>query len=735
MKTTQKQTFKNIVGIATLMTMAFSQTAFAATAVNSTVEGYGTDTIAGYETQLKTNTVLPFQDVSFKLTKPDGTVLNLNGNSGQNGVAQISLDDYHTQKAGIYNVQAALTSNNQSLGGVHSFVVFPDKVSADQSLVSIDKTVAQPGSKDSAHLSVQLLDKYKNPVVNHLVQVFSNRSDDHVINLAQNGVTDNQGKINFALSAPQKGVSEYTVLDATAGTMLSHKISVAYVESSQLMADAGGDFPFFIDTANAAAGSLQKFSISGLPDNIQPNQNINFTITAQDDSAQTVQNYTGKVHFSAEGANSNNVSLPEDYTFKAEDLGTHQFSLGLSFTSAGNYKIVVTDLNNTLIQGTQDVTVGGNGGATQQSNNANITVDTPIAGTYSQKTQTISGKATSGYTVKIYDNQQEIGSVQATSDGKYSYQTTDLTDGVHTIYAVMFDNTQTAKGTSTNVQFNIDTTPPSVDEILLDPSSGIQPGTPINVTITSEENLSQAAVVFNGDITQLNPSLSNPGTYVGSIQAPQTAGLYPIDVLLVDQLSNEGSYKGKAQVTVSADGGTIVTQEVTQEQTQQTEQQTQEVVTPPPVNAPPSKVSGLLTYAGDRKVTLVWDAAADADTFVQHYRIYYGTDPRNLDQNVDTKDASTTWYVPNLQNGKEYYFAVSAFDSAGLESAGLSEIVTGIPFAAEVASQPTPVDLHPAATDFVPPTTAKSGPELLWVFMGSGVLGGITKRLRRKNKK
>jgi len=737
MKPQYKNIFKNWIKIFTFLILIFSQTALAAPSANSNVQAYGSDTIAGYETLLKTNVIAPFQNVLFHVTEPDGSVITLNANSDKNGVAEVSLSDYHTHKSGQYEVQAALLSDGTpNFGDAHGFVVFPDKVSADQSVVEVDRTVVEPGSQDSAKLTVQLFDQFQNPIENHLVQVFSSRSSDHIVNLAQHGLTDNNGKIRFTLSSEQKGVSEYSILDSTAGGMLSKKVNVAYVAGSELMANAGGEFPFFIDTANAAAGTLQKFEISGLPNNIQPNQNISFTVTAEDQNGQTVQDYTGKVHFSAEGDNSNNVTLPEDYTFKAEDLGTHQFSLGLSFNSAGNYKIVVTDLSNTLIQGSTNVIVGGGASnLTQQpSGSSSITLDTPLAGTYSQKTQTISGKATSGYTVKIYDNQQEIGTVQAASDGKYSFQTQDLTDGLHSVYAVMYNNAQTAQGTSSTVQFTIDTTPPNVDEIVLNPSANLQPGTPINVTVSSEENLSQAAVVFNGDIVQLNPSLDNPGTYVGTIQAPAIPGVYPVDVLLVDQLSNQGSYKGKAQVTVTAQNGMNLSQQFTQEQNVQTQEATQEVgsssTTP---NTPPSNVSGILTYAGDRKVTLVWDAASDAETYVQHYRIYYGTDPRNLNQIVDTKDASTTWYIPNLVNGKEYYFAVSAVDSQALESTGMSEVVSGIPFTTQVASAVNnQSNLHGVASEFVPPTTPKSGPELLWFVFGSGAMGGVVKRFRRK---
>jgi hypothetical protein len=295
--------------------------------------------------------------------------------------------------------------------------------------------------------------------------------------------------------------------------------------------------------------------------------------------------------------------------------------------------------------------------------------------------------------------------------------------------------------------FAIDTTPPSVDDILLSPTSGIQPGSSINIKVTTEANLSQAAVVFNGDIVQLNPGLENPDVYVGTLQAPSTPGVYGLDILLVDQLSNEGSYKDKAKITVSNEGGSVETQETVientqqqtqQEQSQETQQNTQQDFTPI-TNTPPQKVSGMLSYPGNKKIVLVWDAATDSETFVKHYRVYYSNDPRNLNHYVDTKDASTTWYIPNLENGKEYYFAVSAFDSEEMESGALSEVVSGIPFTTEVASLPQVTDAlvsnaHQSAPDIGNgPVHPGTGPEVLWLLFGSGAIGAVTRNFKKRS--
>ncbi len=64
---------------------------------------------------------------------------------------------------------------------------------------------------------------------------------------------------------------------------------------------------------------------------------------------------------------------------------------------------------------------------------------------------------------------------------------------------------------------------------------------------------------------------------------------------------------------------------------------------------------------------------------ITKYRIYYGTSEDVLEQNVETNSAVTSWYIPNLQNGIRYYFAVTAVDNKGFESEERSLVVNGIP--------------------------------------------------------
>ncbi len=97
----------------------------------------------------------------------------------------------------------------------------------------------------------------------------------------------------------------------------------------------------------------------------------------------------------------------------------------------------------------------------------------------------------------------------------------------------------------------------------------------------------------------------------------------------------------------------------------------------------PSDVENVKATAGDKKVTLTWDAATD-NVGVVGYKIFYGN------QSVSTDTASytmgpvdignvTTFDITNLENDKTYYFAITAVDAAGNESEFYSNETSATP--------------------------------------------------------
>ena len=78
-------------------------------------------------------------------------------------------------------------------------------------------------------------------------------------------------------------------------------------------------------------------------------------------------------------------------------------------------------------------------------------------------------------------------------------------------------------------------------------------------------------------------------------------------------------------------------------------------------------------FAETRSVTLAWDANAEPD--IAGYKVYWGTSSGVYNQFDDV--SQTTALVSDLTVGVRYYFAVTAYNEAGVES-GYSEEVSEI---------------------------------------------------------
>ncbi|MBV8900542.1 MAG: fibronectin type III domain-containing protein [Verrucomicrobia bacterium] len=73
-----------------------------------------------------------------------------------------------------------------------------------------------------------------------------------------------------------------------------------------------------------------------------------------------------------------------------------------------------------------------------------------------------------------------------------------------------------------------------------------------------------------------------------------------------------------------------------------------------------------------RNVTLLWDPPSD-DSGIAGYRLYYGTTSGNYSQSTEVGNATTTT-VSNLTLGQTYYFAVTDYNTAGIESVPSNEV-------------------------------------------------------------
>ena len=121
----------------------------------------------------------------------------------------------------------------------------------------------------------------------------------------------------------------------------------------------------------------------------------------------------------------------------------------------------------------------------------------------------------------------------------------------------------------------------------------------------------------------------------------------------------------------------------------------------------------LIASAHAQQVNLAWNANTETD--LQAYKVYSGTASGTYCSNTNV-GTSTTCTISGLAAGTTYYYAVTALDCAGNESAYSSEVSYTVPVPA-----PTP-DPEPKPT---PEPTPEPSQELVFATVpsGTGALG------------
>src|SRR5262249_60594851 len=83
---------------------------------------------------------------------------------------------------------------------------------------------------------------------------------------------------------------------------------------------------------------------------------FDLVVTVQDQYGNTVTGYAGTVHFTTDDPDPS-AALPPDYTFTADDAGTHTFLGGVTLATDGS-RVTVTDTEVDTLTGSIVITLG-----------------------------------------------------------------------------------------------------------------------------------------------------------------------------------------------------------------------------------------------------------------------------------------------------------------------------------------------------------------------------------------
>lgn len=686
--------WKTLLVLTVISAGLFSATSLAINSVDLDVTGMGMDTIAGSPTILTTSKTSPNTKVTFEVGKPDGSAIDVVGITDSTGVASVMFSGENTKMAGLYAVRTKIEDNPLS-DAYTNFAVSAGPVSSTASKITpADQVVSYLSEK--ASVKVALVDDYGNPISGHMVRLISSASANEIISSSTN-VSDTNGEIVFTVDSKQAGATIYTAYDVSADFVLEGKARVAYFNDSNVVLTNNIPSNYAFGSSGNASGLADHLAFEDVPMVINPGESVSFKITAYDVSDQVVMNYGSTVRFSVESGNSAYITLPTDYVFTPEDLGSHTFSVALAFQQPGSYQLRAQDTLTDAVYG-QFIFVVGSGGAMTGS----VNIASPITGTYSNNVQVISGTATPGAKLKVFDGDIELTYLLADISGSFSYTTGLLTDGLHRFSVAEVTEVGTILSTSPVVEVTVYTGGVDLSNVVIEPSNTVDAGTSVTVKATATGKLSKASLVLAENIYELTADAQ--GNYVAQIPAPLEPGNYPMTFVIKDELGNESTVENKGVLTVN---GAL-----------------------PAAAAVVPDVTGLIATTEGKRVILNWNEVVGSTNPIKNYRVYVGPSPVDLSRAIDTFTNATTWYIPNLENGTEYHFAVVAVDSLGNTSLYLSNMVAATPNPLILEVPDLDVELGMGGEDAeiaieeMETETSETGPEILWLVLVSAI-GGI----------
>ncbi len=659
---------------------------------NSTINVKVNDTIAGYATVLKTSYTEPDKEVIFRITKPDNSVVEIQAMTNEIGVAEVDFTSFHTRKSGQYEVVAFLANESDYNAPVSTFEVFSGDLSHTTSSVYVDPPSISADGVEKALIKVSLRDKYNNPVEKHNLMLVSSRPGDEIIEV-DNKKADKNGNVYFQISSKEAGISYITVLDQITGQVLEDREKIVFYEPDNNYGQGGnwfeanifggidsdegnGDISANITDSDELFGPIDHFEID-FPNKVEVGSDQNFlTIIAKDSDGNVVKSYTGTIIIST--PNDENAILPGDgrYTYQARDQGERTFDLALIFSKSGRQMIEVYDFDpdtgeiSELIKGEKivEVTDETTGPVTNPDPSTELVIKKPADGSRSNSsTVVVVGKGRANTNLKIFIDDVKVADVEVDADGLFTKEVKNVSDGHHLIFVKEAEGSQES---SASIDFEVDTTPPSLDELIIKPEGGIEVDQVFDIEVYSSPDLPKVEFQAGAVRETLIEDETEKGKYTLRIPAPADPGEYPITITLVDDLQNTGKYTNSGILSVL-----------------------------PAENKTPITIIGFeVAEIGEDRVKLSWERIENLTENALQLQLSYGTNKFYL---KDTKTIAldlTETEVKSLDVDTNYFFMLSVLDSFG-ETLSESGIINAKTTDDGLITNPEP--LHPSANELV----------------------------------
>jgi len=497
----------------------------------------------GSKIQIKSSKISPYTEVNFEIIKPDGSLYQFTGQSKIDGFVKMDLKEDILTQVGEHKIN--IKAKGYETKGVQSFYLRVGEIAPNKSrIISEVEEIYIDG--EPAKINVVLNDKYENPILDTKVKLISTRPQFDLIESFEDGITNESGIASFLVSSNEAGVSSYLAI-VEAKNSLSELTIEEKIEINFKSPDVSfGTYLLNYLLPNALASDVAYFVVES-ETTFHTGEASEVLVKAYNNSSVVDTTFSGTITFVTGDPL---ASIPADYEFTEEDLGSHVFEL--TFNTPGSYKITTHAMGDASVKGEKTVIVKDKE-AGAGSFDRPVILYPPKDGqgripVISDSNITIAGNALSDMTIEIIDNETKLGET-VSRDGKFFYNTMDLVDGRHSVKAIAINNEGKIVASEV-VEFIIDTVNPIIKSVLINPIQ-VEPGQIVTITLETEPGLTTAKAIVDRMAISLAENISKAGTYVGTYTASDQEGEYMVDIELQDSVANTVPYYDQGVILIS----------------------------------------------------------------------------------------------------------------------------------------------------------------------------------------